>query len=721
MRWQKPLRYVVAIGGLAFAGLLYARYEKKPVVPTAPLPPRLAEGVSYESVMASGEDQVRLKNGREVSRMKWSRTVKYTDGRTSIEHPEFFADRENKPYSVRADRGDLKAPSGNTQATDSFEEVHLVGHVVLHEQDGMEISADDAIYRDTVATLEILGQMTFTDGRTTGSAVGASYDRNQQLLTLRDQAVLHMAAEKDGTGKFDATAHAMLVNRTTHFVSMDGNATIVREHETINAETAQLHMNDDNHGVQMMELHQHASIVPSGGGKTPEMRGDDITLEFQSDGRSIKRTQMFRGASMGLSTNSGRQGVRGDMIDTQLAPDGATVTSLRATGGAKVSMPMTKDTPQRDISAREMNGRGDEKKGLTDVLFSQNVEFVETRPATKTESALRRKVVASQLALTLEGGDLSDIKDATFKGDVEFIDGAKYGEGADTMVYRAKTGRLELRKTGNTGRKQKVQTDKIVVFARVIDIDLDKTAISASVEMSTETVPDPAAKKGGLFDEQKVTRGQAKSLTYDGDVGKAVYTGPARLWQGEGKDQSRIDAATQIAIDDKKGDITADGKVATVFPIQNMQTGTSGSSSASAQRFSYIDAEHRAKYTGTLADRVLLNGPDGKFLGVTINLVLSDDGQELRRMVMDGDVQARISPERTVLARHDAKGAPNTVERMEYDTKSGKYTITGSPAKIILRQGDKAPFSCSVSQATGITFTKSADARCLVSWARRCV
>ena len=716
MRWQRPLRYMVAVAGLGFAGLLYMRFEKKPVVLQAPLPPPLAAGVSYESAMSPGGEQVRYKNDREVSRMKWSRTVKYTDGRTVIEKPEFVADRDGKPYRVTADRGELKTPSGDTQSTDSFEEVHLTGHVVLHEQDGMEIATDDAFYQDAVAILEINGPMTFTDTRASGSAVGAVYERNQQLLTLKDQAVLHMAAEKDGSGKFDATSRSMTINRTTHFVSMDGNPTIVRERETINAETAQLHMSEDNHGVQMMELHQHASIAPTGGSKTPEMRGDDITLEFQGDGRTIKRTQMFRSASMALAAATGRQSVSGDMVDATLAADGATVTSLRVPGNAKVSMPMTKDAPQRDITAKEMTGRGDEKKGLTDVVFTQNVVFLETRPASKTEHELRRKVTAAQLALALEGGDLSDIKDATFKGDVEFIDGVKYGEGADTMVYRAKAGRLELRKTGNTGRKQKVQTDKIIVFARVIDLDLEKTAISANTELSTETVPDPSAKKSGLFDEHKVTRGFAKSLTYDGDLGKATYVGPARLWQGEGKDRSQIDATTQIVIDDKKGDISAEGKVATVFSIQNLQAGTSGSSTTKAQKFSYIDGERKAHYEGTLADRVALDGPDGKFYAVTIDLWLSDDGSELRRMLMNGDVQARVSPERTVLARHTATSGRNAVEQMEYDAKAGTYKMIGSPTKVIERQVDKAVESCTVTLGATMSFTKSQNLKAPGSW-----
>lgn len=707
MRWQRPLRYGIGVAGLAFAAFLYSRYEKKPPVVPAPAPPPLATGVSYESAMSPGAEQVRYKNNKEVSKFSYARMAQFTDGRQVMDKPVFIADREGKPYRVTADKAEVKSPNGAATSNETFEEVHLTGNVVLHEDDGMEIKADEATYRDSVAILDIPGAMSFNDGQTSGNAVGATYERNQQLLTLRDQAVIHMAADKNGQGKFDANARSMTINRTTHFVSMDGNATIAREHETINAETAQLHMNEDNHGVQMMELHQHASIAPAGGAKTPEMHGDDITLELQADGRTIKRTQMMRSASMTLTTDTGRQSIYADMIDTELAADGQTVTSLRGTGGTKVALPLSKDSPAREITSKELTGKGEAKKGLTDLVFQGGVEFIETKPATKTDSARRRKVVATQLALKLDAGDLSNISEATFRGGVEFIDGVKYGEGSDEMVYRPAKGRLELRKTGTTGKKQLVQTDKIRVLAKTIDIDLDKTGIKASGELSTETIPDPKKGKSGLFDESKVTNGKATSLSYDGDAGLAIYTGPARLWQGSGKDQSRIDAEKQITLDDAKGDIAAEGKVSTIFPISNMQAGTSGSSTASAQKFSYSNSDHRAKYTGTAADRALLNGPDGKFYGQSIDLWLSDDGQELKKMVILNDLQARVSAQRTVLARVDPARPAQAIGRMEYDAKSGVYTITGSPAKVIERAVDKGAESCTVSQGSVLTFTKT--------------
>lgn len=707
MRWQRPLRYVIGLSGLAFAAFLYTRYEKKPPVTPAPPPPPLASGVSYESAMSPGGDQIRYKNNKEISRFSYARMAQFTDGRQVMEKPVFIADREGKPYRVTADKAEVKTPSGATASSDSWEEAHLIGNVVLHEDDGMEIKTDEATYRDSVAILEIPGAMTFNDGQTSGGGVGATYERNQQLLTLRDQAVIHMGADASGQGKFDATARSITVNRTTHFVSLDGNATIARERETITAETAQLHMNEDNHGVQLMELHQRATIAPAGGARTPEMHGDDITLELQPDGRTIKHTQMLRSASMTLTTAVGRQTIYADMIDTQLAADGQTVTSLRGTGGTKVVLPISKDVPAREITAKELTGKGDEKKGLTDIVFTQGVVFLETRPATKTDRELRRKVTAAQLTLAIDGGDLSDIKDATFKGDVEFKDGDKYGEGADTMVYRAKAGRLELRKTGTTGRKQLVQTDRIRVLAKTIDVDLERTGITASGELSTETIPDPKKGKSGLFDESKATNGKAVSLSYDGDSGLAVYTGPARLWQGTGKDQSRIDAEKQITLDDAKGDISAEGKVSTVFPIENLQAGTSGSSTASAQKFSYSSNEHRARYTGTVSDRATLNGPDGKFYAQSIDLWLSDDGQELKKMVLANDVQARVSPARTVFARVDPARPALASGRMEYDAKSGVYTITGSPAKVIERTVDKGAESCTVFQGSSMTFTKS--------------
>lgn len=712
MRWQRPARYAIAVAGLGFAALLYVRFDRKPAVPAAPLPQKLADGASYQSVMSPGGKQVRYKDGVEVGAVSYATLTQFTDGRRVIEKPRFEGDRNGKPFIVTADRGELKAPGPGGNANDIPEETHLMGNVVMQEKGGMEIKTDDAMYRESVAILDVPGSMIFTDDRTSGSGLGAIYDRNGQLLTLKDQAVIAIAPDDSGQGRMDASAKSMLLNRGTHFVSLDGNASIVRDREVISAASAQMHLSDDNSGVQMMQLRQNSSIVPLAGvgGKTPEMRGDDIDLEFQADGRTIKHAHLARKASMLLSSDTGRKQVAGDNLDVSLAADGQTVTRLVGDGApVTVTLPASKDVPQRVISGRTLDSTGDEKNGLTAAVFKaapapakDQVEFVELKPSTRGQVPARRTVRAQQLVLSLNAGDLSDIKDAHFSTSVDFADGATTGQ-ADDVTYVAAAGKLILRPASATGNKSHVATGRIDVSARNIDIELDKIVITATIDLTTQTTPDKSASSKGLFDEAKPMRGKANELHYEDAKNQAVYTGKAWLGQGSGKDESFI-AGEKVTVDSAAGDLSAEGKVSAKFPIDNLEGSAKEPPSATAGKFEYKDATHRALYTGTEKERAQFNSPDGVIKGVTIEMFLSDAGRELKTMIVDapsgkGLMQARIAATRTAIG-----------DRMVHDVKAGTYQLIGSPARVIERSVDKGAESCTESRGTKMSVTKTGDA-----------
>lgn len=712
MRWQKPLRYTIALAGVGFAALLYVRFQKKPDAKPAPLPPPMAKGATFTSAMSPGGEQVRYRaDGTEVSRVGYTNMTQFDDGRKVIEHPRFFGDRDGKPFTVTADRGELRSPAGAKQ-NDLPEDTHLSGNVVMHEDNGIEITTDDAMYHESAALLDIPGPMTFTDGQTTGSGIGATYDRGQQLLTIKDQAVIHMAADSAGQGKFDATSKTMLVNRGTHLVSLDGTAQVKREHEVINANSLVMHLNDDNHGVQNMELRARSSIVPIGStGAAPEMRADDINLTFQPDGRTIKRSELLRGASMVISGQAGRKRLAGDMLNVDLAADGQTVTHLFGNGAPLVmALPATSTTPQRTINGRTLDANLDDKAGQALATIKQSVRFEEVKPAERGQAASKRSVTAEQLLLYLNSGDLSDISEARFGTRVVFQDGTTSGT-AEDMGYRAAESKLSLRSPATAAKPPSVKTDRIQVDAWILDIDLNKTIIDASEKLQTRTIPDKSKANKGLFDESKQTNGTGEKLHYDSEKHLATYTGgatQARLWQqGTGADLTRLDADS-ISIDDVKGDLHAEGKVTTQFRMDSMQTTAPAGSKAppptttksTAAKFDYIDAEKRAKYTGTATQPAVLDSSDGKISGATIELWLTDDGHDLKRMLVVGNVVARVSAERTVRA-----------DRMDYDVKTGLYKLSGNASKVIERSLDGTVESCNVTQGSDMTFTKTADGK----------
>lgn len=700
MRWQRPVRWLVGLSGVGFALFLYLRFDRTAKPPAPILPPPVPAGASVVTKLFPLGSLRRYKDGKEVGTLAFKTGQQFADGSQSLESPVFTTDRDGKPFTVQADHGELKAPGAGQDPNALPEETHLTGHVVLREQDGMQITAEDATYRDSVAILEIPGAVQFSDGKVSGGGVGATYDRNAQLLTIRSQAVVHMTGDATGQGRLDAQSTSMLVNRSAHFMTLDGGATIARTNETLAATSAQMHLDPTNQGIQMMQLLDHSSIMPTGGSKSPEMRADDITLEFLPDGRTIKRAFLERKASMVL-TGEGRKQVDGDRLDVQLAADGQTVTSLSGSGAPLVvTLASTADTPQRTIKSRTMNSSGDDRKGLTAAVFDTNVEFVETRPATRTTPASRRTVTSQRLTLSLNGS-FSDINDATFRGGSRFKDNDTSGE-SDVLVYQAKVGKLSLQ-PANTGTRMRVETPRVAVTSTTsLEIDLNKTVIDAKGSVQTVTKPDkskPATASKGLFDENAEVRGFADALVYDDEQDRAVYTGKASLRQGSGKDESRVTADT-ITVEDTTGDLTAKGNVVTLLPLDTETSDKSGRQQSSANEFEYRDSLRRAVYASTAAKPAELNTTDGIVKSTRITLFLASEGRDLKRLLAEGAVQARISDSKT------ARG-----ERLDYDVSAGKYVLTGSPATVIQKDITKGAATCSATNSPTLQLSKDASGK----------
>lgn len=694
---------MIAAAGVSFAVLLYVRFERRAPVAAPPLPAPLPKDASYQSTMAPGGRQCRSENGKEISCVSYAKFTQFTDGRRIIEQPRFEGDRGGKPFVVSADRGELRAASPNAEPNEIPDETHLIGHVVMREQDGMEINTDDATYQETAALLTIPGALTFHRGRLSGSGVGASYSRPEQLLKIADQAKVLLATDDTGKGKLDGQSQSMELNRNLHSLVLTGNAVIVRDEETIRTDVASMHLTDDEQGIAVMQMRGHSGIVPlAAGSNAPEMHGDDIDLEFHPDGRTIRRALMKRQATLALAGAQGRRQVSGDTIDASLAPDGQTVSALTASpvagGLVEVSLPQTADAPRRIIRARQMNGSGDEKVGLSSVVFQQNVEFIERQAAGRGTAAIDRRATSRQLVLSLNAGDIGNINDARFRENVRFQDGATVGI-ADDVKYIASKNTLVLRTNGAPDRVSEVDAERINVKARDIDIGLEHTSITAAGKVQTKSKPGKDQTKQGLFDASQPVFGSAATLRYDDSTSLAQYEGTVFLWQGAGKDMSRIQG-DKISLDDTAGDLTAEGHVVTYLPMDNVSTAASGGAppKSTAATLRYTDAKRRAVYEGTAKELAEFVGPDGTVKAVTIDLTLAAEGRELQRMIADTAVAARVSAEQTARGEH-----------LDYDVKPGRYTLDGAPAKLIQKKIENGTEKCSQTLGVKMVFTRPSD------------
>ena len=162
----------------------------------------------------------------------------------------------------------------------------------------------------------------------------------------------------------------------------------------------------------------------------------------------------------------------------------------------------------------------------------------------------------------------------------------------------------------------------------------------------------------------------AEELDYDGAASKAAYKGAAQLWQGDTSVKG-----TTITIDDKTGDLSADGPVTTTTMLEQVnkdKTKERVRSIATAGAFRYEEAMRRATYTGDAH----MTGPQGDMTAARIELYLKPSGDELERAEAHDDAGKMTLREqsRTTTGIH-----------MSYTTSDEQYLVTGSPVKAVCR------------------------------------
>jgi len=217
------------------------------------------------------------------------------------------------------------------------------------------------------------------------------------------------------------------------------------------------------------------------------------------------------------------------------------------------------------------------------------------------------------------------------------------------------------------------------VDAKTVDVTLAGPLVKASGDVKSQLQPPKKSAKPGegndvklpaMLKQDQPVNVVANTLDYDGTKAKGTYTGTARLWQGE----TSIKGET-IVIDDKTGDLTANGSVATASILDSKnkakeeETKPAGrqASVATAKALKYDDAARRLTYTGDAH----MNGPEGDMMATKIELYLKPSGDELDRAEAYENLTLREQSRKT------------TGARLTYTTADEKYIVTGAPVTIV--------------------------------------
>jgi lipopolysaccharide export system protein LptA len=175
----------------------------------------------------------------------------------------------------------------------------------------------------------------------------------------------------------------------------------------------------------------------------------------------------------------------------------------------------------------------------------------------------------------------------------------------------------------------------------------------------------------------------APALNYDGDADKAIYTGGARLWQGD-----TAVSAEMITIDEKTGDLIGHNNVRSSQIMQQTDSQTQEKKQvptvATAQDMHYEDALHRNTYT-TNAHMV---GQTGDMRAVKIELYMAEEGGALERAEAYEDVTVKT----------DIRTA--TGNRLTYFAADERYLMHGRPVTVIEQCKQTIGKSCTFWRGT---------------------
>ena len=658
-QWQKTIRSVMALTVLVFA-VAIAFTVKKRVTPQVQAPlARTDEKAILETTGGLGSRTTKTRRDLQID---WQKMLTYEDGSSKLIGLKVTTERNGKIFEITGKEGRV----GNDEAA-----IELHGNVHVKVSDGLEVESEEAYFTKADGIARAPGAVKFSRGHMSGSGIGFVYDNDQDILTIRDHAVVHVTADAKGGGAMDVATGSLEFRRREKLLRFNGGMRGRRERETLEADAGVAHLTDDEEHLEALELRGHSTINTAGAmaGGLQQLSGRDIDLKYGPDGRLIQHALITGDGLIQLAGEEKQPGreIAASTLDIAVAPDGATPTALTARERVSLTLPAGATGLGRKVDAQALESKGDEQHGLTAARFSGAVVF------TESGHEVNRTGRAEQLDVAIKPG-FSELDDALFTRRVRFVDGAMTATAA-AAKYLPDPGTLALSGTDRDNPVPHVVNDQIQVDATSIDVTLAGPVVAAQGTIKSVIQPQKRdARKDGtsevrlpsMLKQDQPVNITADRLEYDGEKSRATYRHSVQLWQGE-----TVIKAPMIRIDSKNGNLEADGPVATVSLLQ--QQNKSGaiekvrSVGTAADGFKYEDANRRATYSG----EAHLNGPEGDVVADRIELYLKESGEELEKVEAFNNVTLNSQSSKT------------TGARLTYFDADGRYVMQGTPVSTV--------------------------------------
>lgn len=725
MRWQQAARLAIAGVVIVFTAVVFVALRRPPPTRVPVTTPRTDPG-------ASAEVTGKLTHTRTDSQGKVAFTVDadgqlvYPDGRNVLKNAVLtLPDRNGRTITVSGVEMELSAAKAGPG---EIESARMSKGVTLRASDGLEVKAEEATFEEKTGVLTVPGPVQFVRGRMTGSGVGATYDRNRDVLWLLANARIVVTPDDKGAGAVEATASSAGLARAEHYVRLTGAAHVVSGGQTLDAQELTVQLTPDDSRIQTMALRGDSRITgtPAASG-AQGMSARDIDLTYAPDGRTLQRALLMENAVAQLAggAGAGARKVSGRTIDMTMGEDGATVTALNAHENVQVDLPAAAGAPSREIKAATLSAGG--AGGLETATFTGGVTYREVRAARKGEPAGERTGRSQRLVVETQPG-LGEIEKADFRGNVRIEDGATVAEGSRAVYTVAKDSFDLAPSADDPGPPPSVNDGRVLVHARSIVLTIGTKRLLADTDVRSSMQPSkreskPAAagasrgaagrgaagrgadKQGAagqaagddgggklpsMLKDDEAVNVTANRLDYDGAASLATYTGNAKLFQ----ERTRIQGDT-IVLDDRSANLKADGKVSSVLFFEEEDAKTKKpvlvEMLATGHSLLYDDAKRLATYTTGPSAKAHIVGTQGDVTADVIELFLKPGASELERAEADGSVVVKEGPR------------VGTGTHLTYTPDNETYVMTGAPVEI----EERTPTGCNVTVGSTVTFRRS--------------
>ena len=283
MRWQKIARLAIAVFVVGFAVVVFLAMRHRPSAQDgAGDLVRRDKDASVES--GAGEHKT-FKFGTLDFDLKYTGALTYKDGRSKFVGVTLtLPDRNGRTFVVTADEGEFIAPPGKPA---DMSGAKLNGHVKLATDNGLEVLASEATYDGKTGVLTVPGPVTFTRGRMSGSGVGATYDRNRDVLWLLAQAHITVTPDATGGGAVDATSSTAGLARADNYIKLVGTAHVTADTRTAEADEITALLDEKGEKIQQLQLREHSRITGTGAG-AQLMTGRHIDLLYAADAANLE-------------------------------------------------------------------------------------------------------------------------------------------------------------------------------------------------------------------------------------------------------------------------------------------------------------------------------------------------------------------------------------------------------------------------------------------------